>query len=94
MAKKGPTRGDWIGMTLAGVLLGLTLAVSVTTTFGRLPLGIAPPIHAQLTMWLLMPVWLSAIASSFAFETGRRSCTWLGAANLVALVPAVLTYLL
>lgn len=90
-----PTRGDWIAMTLAGVLAGFTLALACSALFARLSTGLLPPsIQAQLTMWLVMPVWLSAMAGSFAFRSGRRAWLWLGAANVAVGAAALLASLL
>ncbi len=92
--KKGPSRRDWISMTAAGVILGLTFGLACSAVFGHLPHGIAPPIAAQLTMWIVLPIWLSVAASAYWFQTGKRAWTWLGAANAVAVILALLTRLL
>jgi hypothetical protein len=78
-----PIRREWVSKTLAGVLLGLALALSCSAVFAQLAGAIAPPVRAQLAMWMVMPVWLSVLSGSYLFESGKRAWLWLGAANVV-----------
>ncbi|HEX5660748.1 MAG TPA: hypothetical protein VFX59_26325 [Polyangiales bacterium] len=75
---------DWGSKTLAGALLGLSLALACSALFARLAGGIAPPIRAQLTMWMVMPIWLSVLGATYFFESGKRAWLWLALANVVA----------
>jgi hypothetical protein len=90
MAKESPRpiRPDWTSKTLAGLFLGMTFSLACSALFARLAGGVAPPIRAQLTMWMVMPVWLTVLSSSYFFESGKRAWLWLGVANLgvIALV--------
>jgi hypothetical protein len=79
-----PVGREWGSKTLAGALLGLSLALACSAIFARLASGIAPQVRAQLTMWMVMPIWLSALASSWGFESGKRAWRWLALANLAA----------
>ncbi len=76
-------RRDWLSKTLAGLLLGLTLAIGCSGIFARLASSIALPIKAQLTMWMVMPIWLGVLSGCFFFQSGKRAWLWLGAANIV-----------
>ncbi len=78
-----PIRRDWISKTLAGALLGFTLALGCSGIFARLVTSLPPPIEAQLAMWMVTPIWLGVLAGSYAFASGRRAWLWLGAANAV-----------
>lgn len=86
-----PIQRDWLSKTLAGLLLGLTLALGCSAVFVPLAGAVASPIRAQLAMWMVIPVWLSVLSGSYLFESGVRAWLWLGAANLlvVGLVAAV-----
>lgn len=88
---KGPSRLDWFSMSCAGACLGLTLALACSMVFGSLPLGIPPQIHAQLTMWIVPPIWFCTLSASFAFRTGPAAWRALALANLLAIVPALTT---
>jgi hypothetical protein len=78
-------RRDWISKTLAGAILGFSLAVALAGLFAWLgPGGLATPNKFQLVMWLISPIWLTTMSLSFLFTTGARAWLWLGGANLVA----------
>lgn len=77
---------DWLSKTLAGAVLGLTLAFVCSAVFAQLAAAIAPPIRAQLAMWLVIPVWLSALSGVYLFQNGKRAWLWLGAANVAAVL--------
>jgi hypothetical protein len=86
-----PIQRDWGSKTLAGTLLGLCLALGCSAVFARLVGDVAPPIKAQLAMWMVIPVWLCVLSGSYLFASGARAWLWLGAANVViaGLVAAV-----
>lgn len=73
---------DWVSKTLAGTLLGLTLAFTCSAVFAHLAAGLAPPIRAQLAMWMVLPVWLPVLSGVYLFESGKRAWMWLCLANL------------
>lgn len=74
---------DWLAKSLAGVLLGATLALGCSAVFSRLVTSVPLPVKAQLAMWLTAPIWLVVMSSVFFFASGKRAWLWLGAANLV-----------
>ncbi|HTU63203.1 MAG TPA: hypothetical protein VMF89_32305 [Polyangiales bacterium] len=73
---------DWVSKTLAGALLGLTLAFACSAVFAHLAAGLAPPLRAQLAMWLVMPVWLTVFSCVYLFRSGKRAWLWLGIVNI------------
>jgi len=82
--KAAPIRRDWLSKTIAGTVLGFTLALGASGLFdlasAALPLGV----RAQLAMWLVPPVWLGVLSFCYLFGSGARAWLWLGAANLLA----------
>lgn len=83
-AKDAPIRRDWIAKSAAGALLGFTLALACSGLFAAAASGMTPGARAQLTMWLLTPIWLTVAASSYFFHSGLRAWLWLIAANVAA----------
>lgn len=94
MSRAIPERNDWLAKTLAGVLAGLVIALEASALFAALPHGLPPPLMAQLTMWLVMPIWLSVLAGCFAFRNGVRAWLWLGGAAVVLVAAHVLLLLI
>lgn len=78
-----PIRRDWLSKTLAGTLLGFTLALGASGLFALAASGLPMATKAQLTMWLVPPVWLGVLSGCFLFGSGLRAWLWLGAANLL-----------
>jgi len=74
---------DWVAKTLAGTLLGLSLAFACSAVFAQLATEVAPPIRVQLAMWMVMPVWLCVLSGSYLFRSGGRAWLWLSVANVV-----------
>lgn len=74
-------RADWTTKALAGLLLGLTLAVGCSGIFARLADAMPSPLVAQLAMWMVAPIWLGTLAASFGFSSGRQALTRLLMAN-------------
>lgn len=91
--KNAPIQRDWGSKSVAGTLLGFTLALLCSGLFARLAAGMAASAKAQLAMWLVVPVWLGVLSACYAFPSGRRAWLWLGAANLVALAALALARL-
>lgn len=84
--KLKPRKPDWWGKTLAGGLLGFSLAFCLCGLFAWLsPGGIATPNKVQLVMWMIAPLWMLVFSLSFMFRSGLRAFFWLGFANLVAI---------
>lgn len=77
-------RPDWLTKTLAGVILGLSLSLALTGLYSLAAAGVHLSQRAQLAMWSTWPMWVAALAGSYAFRSGARAWAWLGAANLLA----------
>ncbi|MBN9460901.1 MAG: hypothetical protein J0H00_06710 [Burkholderiales bacterium] len=82
-ARPAPIRRDWLAKTLAGTLLGFTLALGCSGLFVLLNPDMATPVKAQLAMWMVAPIWLGTLGGVFLFGSGRRAWLWLGGANLL-----------
>lgn len=78
-------RRDWVTKTLAGAILGFGLAIGCSGIYARLAAETPLPIRAQLTMWIVMPIWLGVLSLVFLFRSGARAWLWLGLANIVVL---------
>lgn len=84
-SRPAPIRRDWISKTLAGSLLGFTLAMGCSGLFMLLPPALPLPVKAQLAMWLVAPIWMGVFGGVYAFASGARAWLWLGSANLIIL---------
>jgi len=82
-AKHPPIKRDWLGKSLAGLLLGFTLALALSGLAGLLRPGLDGA-EAQLLMWMVPPVWVAVLGGVFMFPDGWRAWAWLSLANLVA----------
>lgn len=82
--KPDPIRRDWIAKTLAGLLLGLGLALVVSALVSELLASMPLTVRGQLLMWMVPPVWLGVLSGVYFFASGWRSWLWLGGANLLA----------
>ena len=80
------TSSGWFGKSSAGLLLGFTLALGLSSLFALLAgvdnsyLGAT----GQIAMWLMAPIWSGVLAFCFLFRSGARAWGWLGLANLIA----------
>ncbi|MFT3776744.1 MAG: hypothetical protein QM772_00465 [Ottowia sp.] len=83
--KLGPIRPDWVSKTLAGLLLGFTLAIICSGLLAARLAGMPLPVSGQLAMWLVPPVWLGVLSGVYFFSSGLRAWAWLAAANALAL---------
>jgi len=73
----------WWLKTLAGTVLGLTLAYAIVAIFAWYgPGGINAPVKVQFNMWLITPIWLLVLSLTYLFKTGIKAITYLGAANV------------
>lgn len=80
-----PIRPDWWSKTIAGTVLGFTLAVALAGLFAWVgPGGVLAPNKYQFVMWMIAPVWLAVVSGCFVFRTGRQAWAWLGGANVLA----------
>ncbi|MFA7665494.1 MAG: hypothetical protein WCY32_05180 [Burkholderiaceae bacterium] len=84
-ARPVPIRPDWVSKTLAGVLLGLSLALTCSGLLAALLIGMPVPVSGQLAMWLVPPVWLGVLSFVYFFSSGLRAWLWLGGVNVLAL---------
>jgi hypothetical protein len=82
-AKTQAVRRDWLGKTLAGVLLGFTLAVGCSGLLDRLAADLPLTVRGQFVMWMIAPVWMGTFAGVYFFRSGARAWGWLAAANLL-----------
>lgn len=76
-------RRDWLAKTLAGLILGLVLALAGSGLFVHFASGIGSSVRVQLAMWLVMPVWLGVLGASYFFHSGAGAWLWLGAASIL-----------
>jgi len=75
---------DWFSKTLAGTLLGFTLAIGCAGLFNWLAADMPLGVRGQLAMWLTAPVWMGVLSGVYFFRSGKRAWAWLGGANLLA----------
>ncbi|BCN36980.1 hypothetical protein ALDI51_02990 [Alicycliphilus denitrificans] len=80
-----PIRPDWVSKTLAGLLLGLSLAFTASALLMTQLRGMPLAVSGQLAMWLVPPVWLGVLSSVYFFRNGLRAWAWLLGANAAAL---------
>lgn len=76
---------NWFGKAGAGAVAGFFLALAICgmlVQFGPLEVGFFSA-RAQLTMWLMAPLWALILSFCFLFHNGARAWTWLGGANLL-----------
>lgn len=78
-------RPDWVSKTLAGLLLGASLALIAAGLLMAALEGMPLAVSGQLAMWLVPPVWLGVLSCVYFFSSGLRAWAWLLAANAVAL---------
>lgn len=80
---------DWVSKTLAGTLLGFTLAIGCAGLFSWLAAEMPLSIRGQLTMWMMAPIWVGVLSGVYFFSSGKRAWAWLACANLLIFsVPA------
>ncbi len=81
--KPAPIRRDWTSKTLAGVLLGLALALGASGLLSHFTQDIPLTTRAQLVMWVVPPIWLGIAGCVYFFSSGLRAWAWLGGATLL-----------
>ena len=78
-------QADLWSKTLAGVVLGWTLALALVGLFAWLgPGGIKAPDKVQFNMWLIAPVWMLILAPVYLFPSGRQAWGVLLGLNILA----------
>lgn len=78
---------DWWTKTLAGLILGFTLALGLVGLFAWFgPGGIDAAVKVQFNMWPISPIWLLIVSFSFLFRTGWRAVGYLGLFNILVYV--------
>ncbi|MDT8998604.1 hypothetical protein RQP53_04895 [Paucibacter sp. APW11] len=84
-------RRDWWSKTLAGALGGLVVALLCSALFNHLAQpGLTLALRSQLAMWMVAPIWLTLLALSFGFSSGRRAWLSLGGATALLALAFVL----
>lgn len=74
----------WWTKTLAGLILGLTLAYAVVAIFAWYgPGGIDAPVKVQFNMWLISPIWLLIFSCTYMFKTGLKAISYLLLVNVI-----------
>ena len=76
---------NWFGKASAGTIAGFFLALAVCgvlAQFGPLEVGTFSA-QAQVTMWLMAPLWTLILSFCFLFHNGVRAWAWLGGANVL-----------
>ncbi|QCO05664.1 hypothetical protein [Azospirillum argentinense] len=82
---QAPIRPDWWSKSVAGVVLGFSLAIAMAGLFAWIgPGGPAAVNKLQFIMWLVVPIWLGVASVCFLFRSGRQAWMWLGCANILA----------
>lgn len=80
-----PLHADWWTKTLAGLVLGFSLALALCGLFAWVgPGGIAAPQKVQFVMWIMAPLWMLTFSLVYLFRSGTQALRWLLTANLIA----------
>ena len=80
-----PFSPDWISKTLAGSVLGFTLAMGCAYIVAWLTPDLPLSTRGQLAMWIVAPVWMGTLASVYLFRSGLRAWAWLTGTNVLML---------
>lgn len=71
----------WLAKGLAGLILGLVIAIGLSGLLARAgPGGTDAPGKYVVTMWAVVPVWMLVLTFCFLFRNGWRAWAWLGGA--------------
>lgn len=83
--KAAQIQPHWWRKTLAGSVLGFTLALALVGIFAWAgPGGISAADKVQFNMWMITPLWLLIFSLVYLFRTGNRALAWMGAANVLS----------
>ncbi|MCL1122464.1 hypothetical protein N7V09_00105 [Shewanella seohaensis] len=87
LAEQDKLQPDWWTKSLAGLVLGFTLALGLVGLFAWFgPGGIDADTKVQVNMWLITPIWLLILSFSFLFKTGLRAIGYLGLFNILTYI--------
>lgn len=87
LAEQDKLQPDWWAKSLAGLILGFTLALGLVGLFAWFgPGGIDADTKVQFNMWLITPIWLFILSFSFFFKTGFRAIGYLGLLNILTYI--------
>lgn len=87
LAEQDKLQPDWWTKSLAGLILGFTLALGLVGLFAWFgPGGIDADTKVQFNMWLITPIWLLILSFSFMFKTGLRTIGYLGLFNVLTYI--------
>ncbi len=76
---------DWWLKSLAGTVLGWTLALALSGLWAWWgPGGINAPAKVQFNMWLIAPLWMLVLSGAFFVRTGSQVVGGLLLANVLA----------
>lgn len=85
MTRVAKIQRDWWLKSIAGTVLGWTLALALAGLWAWWgPGGIAAPNKVQFNMWLIAPLWMAALSTVFFVRTGARALGVLLLANGIA----------
>ncbi|MCG9964161.1 MAG: hypothetical protein ACRDCT_05690 [Shewanella sp.] len=87
LAEQDKLQPDWWTKSLAGLILGFTLALGLVGLFAWFgPGGIDADTKVQFNMWLITPIWLLILSFSFMFKTGLRAIGYLSLFNVLTYI--------
>ena len=87
LAENDKLQPDWWTKSLAGFILGFTLALGLVGLFAWFgPGGINADTKVQFNMWMITPIWLLILSFSFLFKTGLRAIGYLGLFNILTYI--------
>ncbi|ASF15962.1 hypothetical protein ACE02Y_05580 [Shewanella xiamenensis] len=87
LAEQDKLQPDWWTKSLAGLILGFTLALGLVGLFAWFgPGGIDADTKVQFNMWLITPIWLLILSFSFMFKTGLRAIGYLSLFNILTYI--------
>jgi hypothetical protein len=82
---RAPIARDWWSKTLAGVILGFTLALALAGLFAWWgPGGINAPEKNQFVMWMITPIWMLILSFIYLCRSGLRAIAYLCIMNCIA----------
>ena len=79
------TSANWFGKASAGTVAGFLLTLAICGLFASVGPGEVGffSARAQLTMWLMAPMWALILSFCFLFRNGPRAWFWLTGANVI-----------
>ncbi len=85
--RRAPLRPHWWGKSLVGVLLGFALALGLSGLWAWWgPGGIEAADKVQFNMWIVTPMWMTALGAVYFMRSAWRALAWLGLANVLVWV--------